>query len=902
VLRSPTRRCRLERARYRFAWPFFIACALLVACSDDDAARPGPRDEIEAVPFDDTRTLSSADLRMLTSSNSDGSLTFRRTPASLSKVERGDVLVAGASKTTPAGLLRVVTRVEEAGPDGSLRLQTINAPIQLAFRKLHVRVARTAELIQSNTATESQRAGLRIQALDVAGPSGTASKTETFDYPLFDGDGDDETDDDRIVLSGEIGGTVDYQFGMDFDWGVFEHLPETVSDCIDNLLSGDIDCSLDSLIPEAKVSFTTDTTLSAQAKLEGAAILSFERKFPILPPQVLAEIPLGILVLAPVVEIEGKIAGGASGRFEAGISAAATIENGVDLSSKRLGNPKFHGPEVTDVDFDVDEPSVALEANARAEVTATINLLLYDVVGPSASASVFAEVTADPFGDPCYSLNAGIEADLGIVVEPTLPLLGSVTLFDWHAPTWTPYEAPVVEGSCSRPPMASMLPPGSGADADHYAMPAFDPWSKLISMPIDGTVAVSPTDETASLDLQRSIDGRYLVAGSMSRSLLKLDESGAVTWAKSYGLEGDSNALRVVATASALDANLFALAQDAVTSELVLMLLDQTGAVLQATALQLPAASTCTPLPRGLVRDAETGVWIAGSCLQRDRVWMVHATNKLQFEAAIDLSSVDGAGIALTAFTSSEGDPVLGGQITTVAGDQMFVTRFDPSGEPRYTRTYVGCDESRDLAPRAAVQGDNGDVTFVGSGGGNHNGFVARIRRDGTVGFASFPGLSFGVGDILALQNVAELPTTGYVVTASTQDLLGDARTTTPAVALLGLDAIGKVRWAARYTLLGPDGSARASGFPGIKLTDDGGTYVAGLAAASGEESGAAWAFKAFAKDGAIEFDSARAERVPLAASNLACEITASDLALEIAANTASGRSVDVERVDLQLP
>jgi hypothetical protein len=839
---------------------------------------------------------------MLTSSTPDGVLAFRRTPSSLSKVERGDILVAGASKATPAGLLRIVTEVEEVGADGSLRLRTINAPVQLAFRKLHVRVARKAGLIQSGTVgAQSQRAGLRIQALDIDGPSGTASKTETFDYALFDGDGDEETDDDRIVLSGEIGGTVDYQFGMDFDWGVFEHLPETGSDCIDNLLSGEIDCSLDSLIPEAKLSFTADTTLSAEAKLEGAAILSFEREFPILPPQVLAEIPLGFLVLAPVVEIEGKIEGGASGRFETGISAAATIENGVDISSKRLGSPKYRGPELKDVDFDVDEPTVALEANARAEVTAKINLLLYDVVGPSASASVFAEVTADPFGDPCYSLKAGIEADLGIVVEPTLPLLGSVTLFDWRAPTWTPYEAPIVEGSCSRPPMASMLPPGSGADADHYAMPAFEPWSKRISAPIDGTVAVSPTDEAASLDLQRSIDGRYLVAGSEGRSLLKLDESGALTWARSYKLEGDVAALRVVATAPAHDANLFALAQDVVTSELVLMVLDQTGVVLQAAALQLPTTTECTPIPRGLIRDDAAGVWMAGSCVQHERVWMVHATNALEFEDSIELSTADRKDIALTALTASEGEPVLGGRITTQAGDQMFVARFAPSSELRYARTYVGCDESRDLAPRAAVQGDNGDVTFVGGGGGNHNGFVARIRRDGSVGFASFPGLSFGVGDILALQNVAELPTTGYVVTASTQDLLGDARTTTPAIALLGLDAIGKVRWAARYTLLESDGSARASGFPGIQLTDDGGAYVAGIAAPSGDESGAAWAFKAFAKDGAIELDRSRAERVALTASNLECEITASDFELEVAANRATGASVEVERETLSV-
>ncbi|HET6339990.1 MAG TPA: hypothetical protein VFG30_42570 [Polyangiales bacterium] len=872
-----------------------LGLALIVtsACSSGDAARPA--DEIEAVPFDDTRTLTSSDLDLLEEASADGTLTFRKIPASLTKVARGDVLVAGVSDKTRAGLLRIVTGVDAA--DGGLRLQTLNAPIQLAFRKLHVRVARTSDLIQpEQDASRTQAVGLTMPALDtIEGPSGRASKTETFDYPLFDGDGDEETEDDRIELSGEIGGTVDYRFGMDFDWGAFEHLPETVSDCIDKLLSGEIDCSLDSLLPEAKISFTADTTLSAQAKLEGAAIMSFERSFPVLPAQVLAEIPLGIFVLAPVVEIEGKIEGGASGHFETGIQAAATISNGVDISSKRLGNPAFHGPDVTDVSFDVDEPSVSLQANVRAEVTARVNLLLYDVVGPSASASIYAEVTADPFGDPCFSLDAGIEADLGIVVEPTLPLLGSVTLFDWRAPTWTPYEAPVTEGSCSRPPMASHLPPGSGADADHYAMPNFEPWSQLVSASIDGSVASSPTDDTSSVDLQRTIDGRYVVAGSTFKTLLKMDESGAVTWARSYALEHDAAALRVIATTPTRDANLFALAQDPVTAELAVMILDQSGAIVRGTGLQLQAAEPCTPVARAIVPDDDTGVWIAGSCIEHKLVWLIHGDKSLQFKPVVEISTADHARISLTALAMSDGEPVLGGLVLTADGDQMFVTRFSSVGELTYARAYVGCEQSPDLAPRAAVAGANGDVTFVGSGGGNHNGFLMRIRHDGSVGFASFPGLSFGASDVLALQGIVELPTTGYVVSGSTVDLLGDARTTTPAIAILGLDAVGAVRWAARYSLLEPDGSARATGFPGVRLTDDGGIYVTGVAGASRDLRGAAWAFKAFAKDGALDFDPARAERTPLMAANLECGATTKDLSLRVNQTPAVGRSLKPE-------
>jgi hypothetical protein len=876
----------------RATW-LFCTALVLAACSSSDSSTS---DEVDAVPFSDTRVLSSADLAMLDGADPSGTLSFRELPAALANVDRGSVIVASISDKTPAGLLRIVKQVDRMD-DGSVQLQTLNAPIQLAFRKLHVRVARTTELFPSNT--RAARQGLTVQSL--TGPGGQASKTETFDYPLFDGDDDPETDDDRVELSGQIGGTVDYQFGMDFDWGAFEHLPQTVSDCVDKLLSGDFDCSLDSLLPEAKVSFTTDTTLSADARLKGAAVMSFERTFPVLPAQVLAEIPLGIIVLAPVVEIEGKIEGGASGHFETGISASATIDTGVDLSSKRLGSPSYHGPDLEDVKFDADKPSISLQANARAEVTARVNLLLYDVVGPSASASVYAEVQADPFADPCYALNAGIEADLGITVEPTLPILGSVKLFDWHAPTWNPFQAPIVEGTCAPPPMPSQLPPGSGADAEHYAMPAFDRWSKLVSAPIDGSVAVSPTDEAASVDLQRSIDGRYLVADRSGQALSKLDESGAVTWAQSYRLAGDDRRFKVIATAAALDADLYVLAQDPVSSELRLLKLDQSGAPRSASALQLTADVACTPVPRAIVADAANGAWIAGSCMESHVLWLFHATPALEPERPALLATTDQASIALTALAASDGEPVLGGRFTATDGDEMFVTRFDARGAMTYAKSYVGCSDSHDLAPRAAVSGDNGDVTFVGSGGGNHNGFVTRLRRDGSVGFSSFPGVSFGVSDVLALQSVAELATTGYVVAGSTVDLLGDVHTMTPAIALLGLDAVGKVRWAARYALLEPDGSARASGFPGLKLTDDGGVYVAGLAAPSGDDAGALWAFKAFAKDGSIDLDPTHAQRVSLTASDLDCAIEASDLALDQEPLSITARSIDIEVDKLDL-
>lgn len=64
--------------------------------------------------------------------------------------------------------------------------------------------------------------------------------------------------------------------------------------------------------------------------------------------------------------------------------------------------------------------------------------------------------------------------------------------------------------------------------------------------------------------------------------------------------------------------------------------------------------------------------------------------------------------------------------------------------------------------PRTVVPSVDGGITIVGESSGP--GFVARVRKDGTLGFVQFPHKGLGVPDVLALSSVAELPVTGMVV------------------------------------------------------------------------------------------------------------------------------------------
>jgi hypothetical protein len=107
------------------------------SCADTCAAQP---DELTLVPFPTTIELSANDLAAV-ESDVGGVLRFDPAPASLASVGVGSVLVGGIGPATPAGLLRAVLVVEHDGD--TLVLKTAHAPIQLAYKKLHLRVARS---------------------------------------------------------------------------------------------------------------------------------------------------------------------------------------------------------------------------------------------------------------------------------------------------------------------------------------------------------------------------------------------------------------------------------------------------------------------------------------------------------------------------------------------------------------------------------------------------------------------------------------------------------------------------------------------------------------------------------------------------------------------------------------
>jgi len=830
-------------------------------------------DEIVAEPFPTTRQLSDADLGALAPDPGDGTLRFSPAPAALDDVAVGAILVGGATTNTPAGLLRAVLSVEREGD--TLTLRTAQAPIQLAFKKLHTRFVRSLAMPGADAAA----AGVM--------PRGGVRTRKPFDFLLFDGDGDPETENDQIQLEGEIGASYDFSFGLDVDWGAIDDLPDFVTSCLESLgdllTGGELSCSIDDLIPEARVTFVVHPQVEADVGVKGAAILGFEKELELASVN-LAPIIVGPLVFVPAADVTATLEGGASGEFSTGVEGSALFETSVTVSSRQTQAPQFKEPELKDADFGPKETEVTLHANAKVGVGGKLNLLLFGVTGPYAEAQPYAEIEADVFEAPCWTLKAGVECALGIrVTSPALPLVGKVVLVDWQAPEVTPLELELASGECEEPPDQSTLPPGSGPDATKLATPSYTPWSRTYASPVEGATAGSPGNGSVFSDLQRTIDGHYVRSGWGVRTLTKFADDGALVWARDLRIDDAQIELRRVR--SARDATMM-VASRTVLDPIVLASVAQDGSAVGARAYDVDFEDCQTEIA-ALAPDGGGGWWVTGSCLGADHSFLLHARGA---DAQLWLLG-DIPNLRLNVAEPIGSDVFLAGRALE-DGDPMMALRVTQTGEVVWSKRYDGCAEAPDAIPSAAIVGAQGEVTLAGSGGAQHNGTVVRIRPDGSVGFATFPGFGFGAGSVFLLDSIAELPTTGYVAGGSVVRFTGEEPDNVPAAALVGLDAAGRLLWARRYGMGGP-GTYTAAGHTAVRLADDGGVVTTALVADPADPLGGfLWAWKPFAKDGSIAFQAGTASSTPLAIEDLPCTLTASDRPLTATAVPIESRSV----------
>jgi len=872
-----------------------VAVALfIVGCSSSSGpGTPGdagtPQDEITALPFPTTVQLGTADLASLQPDPGDGTLTFTTPPAALAAVDVGSILVAGVSPATPAGLLRAVLAVDRSG--GRLVLRTGQAPIQLAYKKLHVKFTRSAAVAGGSSVRAPLTA--RSAALDTS-----FDATLPFSYVLFDGDGDPDTTNDQLVTDGTMGGGFDFSLSVDVDWNGIDALPDVVQNCLKsfaNVLQGKpVSCSIDDLLPEARTNFVVDPQIHGDVNVHGVAFFKYEKSVD-LTSATLPPIAIGPLVFVPTVDLTATLSGGASGTFKTGIHGSALFESTVTLSTKSTSAPQLSDPKLKSTDFGLNDTQITLHAEAKIAAGARLNILLFGVTGPYATALAYGRVQADLLSSPCWGLYAGVELNLGVkVTTPALPFIGEVTLADWHSPDLNPLEVTVATGACAPPPNPPTLPPGAGPDSSHFAQPTYTPWSRSYAAPVEASIAASPGNATAYSDLLHTIDGNYLRSGWGVRQLVKLDESGKVIWARELQLDGST--LRPARIRPTADGALLVASTSLTT--VVLTRLGQDGTVQDARAFDVPL-DTCTMTLTALSQDGAGGHLVVGNCVGSGEFFLLRVPGV----GSPTLTLVDpgaGGGTNVRVVESIGQDAFVAGVLRDPY-DSMFGMRLTPAGAVVWSKRYDACAAAPDTIPSAAIVGQQEDVTLAGSGGAQHNGMVARLRSDGSVGFATFPGFGFGAGSVFLFDSFAELPTTGYVAGGSTVQFVGESPANVASTALVGLDATGAVLWAKRYTF-GPAAAFVASGQVGVRLTDDGGILATTLVVDPDHPlDGFLWAFKPFARDGSISFSPDAVTVTDLPITNLDCSLTATDRTFTTQVSPITPRTPSVTSVPVQV-
>jgi hypothetical protein len=829
---------------------------------------------LAALPFPSTIEMRTTDLGALAPDPGDGTLVFDPAPSALDQVKIGSIIVAGVSPSTPAGLLRAVLAVERSG--SRLTLRTGQAPIQLAYSKLHVSGSGSTPVTAAGGAS-SVVPGARTPRLDFG------TKKE-FDYVLFDGDGNKETTNDQIKIEGEVGGGFDYSFALDVDWGAITELPDVVSDCLasfkDILVGDPPSCSIDSLIPEAKVTFVVQPQVSANTNVKGAALIGYEKEIE-LGSETLAPIIVGPLVFVPKADLNAELSGGASGEFSTGLHGSAVFETSVTVSSKQTQAPQFKEPVLLSSDFGPNDTDVTLQAFAKVGVGATLNLLLFSVSGPYAKAQPYGEIKASILSAPCWNLHAGLDASLGIkVTSPALPLIGSVTLVDWQAPPLNPLDLPISEGGCLLPPNGNMRSPGTGPDATTFAIPTYTPWSRTADGAVHGAGTGMPNNSVSFGELQRTIDGRYVRSGLDVVNLTKYDDAGTFTWARDLALDGTP--LPPLRMGSARDATMFVASSLPGAAPIVLAKVAQDGSAVDARVWDVPQ-DVCGVDLRGFAEDGNGGAWFAGGCSGDPRGFVLHATGSSSTFFLLG----DVADLRLNVVQPIGNDVFLAGT-TSEGGDALVAFRLTADGSVVYAKRYQvaggGCASLPDAIPSAAIVGSQGEVTLAGSADAQHRGLLLRILADGSVGFAALPGFAgFSAADVVIFDSFVELPTTGYVVGASVVNTTADEPQVVPSAALVGLDAVGNVVWGKRYTF-GTTGAFAMSGQVAVRLADDGGIVTTALLADALDPFGVGgrlWGFKPFAKDGSIDFTAGAVTTTALGITNAAgCSMAATDLAV----------------------
>jgi hypothetical protein len=845
-----------------------LSMALLLGCSDearkpasesetgsaDAGAEQGRSDELEFELFDETHLLSDEDLALL-SALDESTLHFDGVPSGLAEVQAMDVVLGGVSPNSPRGFMRLVLDVDES--DDGLTLTTIDAPLPLAFRRLHVRATRDLPGGETNPKPVG-RFGQQTQPLTFGQD---AIMTWPIDAPLYDVDHDEQTLYDQVTGQGQLRAGIRYTFGIDSDWADFEGSLGKAKKCIADAFTLNFNgCNPLDVLPEVAASMDMEVLAEADLALQGVAFLGYSSDYP-LYEEALPEIPVGPFLFIPHLEIEARYSGSASSQFNWEVGAHFEASAGLSVSTK---DPVVHVDIPNpDIGFSHGDVDAVLQAEGSLEIGPRLSILLYDVAGPTAGLFLGAKLEANADESPCWVLTGTTTGTLGIYLglkELDFALVDEERNFGLG-------EQEIATGECSPAPEGAEAPPVGGPPSNSaFQDPVFTPWALAHASTVDYTPQEGPGAQIEWSQLTPSIDGRLWLTGSDVKVLDSIDSDGSLAWSKRYVADvpywQDTNIPDLLLTRAVptTDAAMMVLAHP-----YTLMKLDPAGDLFFAKRFLVPAYAETRLRFTDMVPDGHGGFYVGGTLGEDATKTNVHDAWLLRVDRRANVLWSRRIGDAEWSEDIRVLIPVDGGVVAAGARYNDDGARwhaplfgFDEQGNLLWAKELVASDCDFETEERlwitTGLTSIDGDLVFgatVQNGFVGYEGLVFKVKPStGAVPWSQ--GLRTDLPSALGpqLSALVQLPTSGFLAAGTL-----DAEQASQDWWLAGLDAAGQVQWMNR---LGGDENQddalrRQDNYPSLQLMQDGAVVVAGYTETFVDNG--TWVVKAPARDGVIDLD-----------------------------------------------
>lgn len=323
----------------------------------------------------------SSGAELVSFSASTGTLIFNRLTGNLSSLAVNDIITSAPRTNAPNGFLRKVTRIQNTN-DGKVEVRTAKALATDLLDEADISVDQPFDSADVQRASVLEQ-GQVVYAAAQNGPSAQAMIRQNFNLVLYDQDDNRSTTDDQIVVSGNF--QVNPRVVIDFKC--------RRSFCSDPYFLG-------------KFILDEEAEINVSAKLK-KELRESKQIVRIALPAIVA----GPLVFVPDIVVTVDVEGVVRVEVEVGAKQSLRIEAGVKYDG---GFTKIN--EVT-TNVDIIGPTLQGSVEVKAGVYAALRLMLYGVAGVSAEAGPYAKFVAQYPAQPYWTMQYGIEGNLGVDVD-----------------------------------------------------------------------------------------------------------------------------------------------------------------------------------------------------------------------------------------------------------------------------------------------------------------------------------------------------------------------------------------------------------------------------------------------------------------------------------------------------